>query len=268
MSHDNSQPSELTPPAVNHGHDLNSITKRLFHPHNRVTGIIISVCVLLYVLQVLTGVNPLSPTPENLMHWGANWVGNSLGQQPWRLFTALFLHIGILHLVFNMLALYFFGQVAERLFGKGYFLALFVLAGVGGNLLNSYLGWQTLLSGGSVPVSAGASGGIMGLGAALLLVAVFRIPIGEMRLNTKALAWLMGINIAFGFMMPGIDNAGHIGGAVTGAVLALGFIIGLKLPKHLATLICWGTVVAVVLGFYGGYASLHGQWLVMVQGLS
>lgn len=77
--------------------------------------------------------------------------------------TSLFLHIGFLHLLFNMFALYYFGQVAERMYGSVHLLLLFLLSGIGGNVLNNYLAWQGLnLMGYEPSVSAGASGGIMG----------------------------------------------------------------------------------------------------------
>lgn len=70
------------------------------------------------------------------------------------------------------------------------------------------------------PVSVGASGGIMGLGAFLLVLAALKTPIG-IQLNTRSLAMIMAINLLMGFAIDGIDNAGHIGGAVTGMVLGL-----------------------------------------------
>ena len=63
------------------------------------------------------------------------------------------------------------------------------------------------------PLAAGASGGIMGIGAALLVAAFFKMSVNGMVLNLKSLVIIMGINLVYGFAVPGIDNAGHIGGA-------------------------------------------------------
>jgi len=104
-----------------------------------------------------------------------------------------------------------------------------LLAAIGGNLLNSYVTWQSILDGTGQPgLSAGASGGIMGIGAALLIAALFKISVNGMVLNLKSLIFIMGINLVYGFAVPGIDNAGHIGGAITGLVIALAFAIGYR----------------------------------------
>ena len=68
----------------------------------------------------------------------------------------------------------------------------------------------------------------MGIGAALLIAALFKISVNGMVLNLKSLIFIMGINLVYGFAVPGIDNAGHIGGAITGLVIALAFAIGYR----------------------------------------
>ena len=68
----------------------------------------------------------------------------------------------------------------------------------------------------------------MGIGAALLIAALFKISVNGMVLNLKSLIIIMGINLVYGFAVPGIDNAGHIGGAVTGLVIALAFAIAYR----------------------------------------
>lgn len=89
--------------------------------------------------------------------------------------------------------------------------------------------WLSILDGTGQPgLSAGASGGIMGIGAALLVAALFKISVNNMVLNLKSLVLVMGINLVYGFAVPGIDNAGHIGGAITGAIMALGFGIAYR----------------------------------------
>ncbi len=193
-----------------------------------VTTVLLISFIGLFVIQLLTGVDANNPTTESLLHWGANALPYTMSEEPWRLVSSGFLHIGLMHLLFNGFAMYFFGQVAEPMFGSAKFLALFILSVVGGNLLNSYVTWQTILDGGQPGLSAGASGGIMGIGAALLIAALFKISVNGMVLNLKSLVLIMGINLVYGFAVPGIDNAGHIGGALTGLLIELGFAVSYR----------------------------------------
>ena len=194
-----------------------------------VTTLLLACFIGLFVMQIVTGVDANNPSTEALVKWGANALPLTMMDDPWRLASSAFLHIGLMHLLFNGFAMYFFGQIAEPMFGSAKFLALFLLAAVGGNLLNSYMTWQSILDGTGQPgLSAGASGGIMGIGAALLIAALFKISVNGMVLNLKSLIFIMGINLVYGFAVPGIDNAGHIGGAITGLVIALAFAIGYR----------------------------------------
>ena len=194
-----------------------------------VTTLLLASFIGLFVMQLVTGVDANNPSTEALVKWGANALPLTMMDDPWRLASSAFLHIGLMHLLFNGFAMYFFGQIAEPMFGSAKFLALFLLAAIGGNLLNSYVTWQSILDGTGQPgLSAGASGGIMGIGAALLIAALFKISVNGMVLNLKSLIFIMGINLVYGFAVPGIDNAGHIGGAITGLVIALAFAIGYR----------------------------------------
>jgi len=126
----------------------------------------------------------------------------------YRLFTAMFLHVNLLHIASNMLALFFVGPAVERVLGRWRFLALYMLSGLGGSVA-IYLFGDTRL-----PV-AGASGAIFGLfGACLVLVRKLGLD----------LPWLVGIiviNFVFTFSVADISKLGHIGGFVVGAVAAL-----------------------------------------------
>ncbi len=200
-----------------------------------VTTLLLMSFIVLYIVQVLSGVDANNPSTEALLNWGANALPYTMGDEPWRLVSSAFLHIGFMHLLFNGFAMYFFGQVAEPMFGSAKFLALFLLAAVGGNILNSYVTWQGILAETAQPgISAGASGGIMGIGAALLIATFFKMSINGMMLNLKSLIFIMGINLVYGFAVPGIDNAGHIGGAITGLVIALS--IGIVHKQRMAAL--------------------------------
>ena len=193
--------------------------------HYPITLALVVMCVGVFALQLFFGVNPTNPTNQSLIAWGANFLPFSLGEAPWRLVTSLFLHIGFMHLLFNMFALYYFGQVAERMFGAVNFLALFLLSGVGGNLLNNFLGLHSVMAGEPPIISAGASGGIMGIGMALLVTALTKTSFNNFALNFRSLLIVMAINLSYGFLVGGIDNAGHIGGAIVGCLLGWVYVM-------------------------------------------
>lgn len=187
-----------------------------------VTFVLLVMFVGYVALQLVFGVSIDSPSHTDLLRFGGNFLPKTLTDEPWRLLTAGFLHIGIMHLLFNGFAIYFFGQVAEPIFGKWRYVFLFLLSVVAGNLLSLYASWQGFLKGLPFAIGAGASGGIMGIGAALVAVSVSRHPVAS-SLNKKGLITVMALNLVMGFALPNIDNAAHIGGAICGGVLGLVF---------------------------------------------
>jgi membrane associated rhomboid family serine protease len=127
----------------------------------------------------------------------------------YRLFTSLFLHYDFLHIAFNMITLLIVGPAVEVMLGKSRFLTLYLVAGIGGNVL-SYL--IAPLNGGS----AGASGAIFGvMGAYVVLAVLRRKPMGPV-------VALIVINLVLGFS-GNIEWQAHVGGLLVGAVLALAF---------------------------------------------
>ncbi len=140
-----------------------------------------------------------------------------------RLLTSMFLHIGLIHLAFNSYALFIVGQDVERLYGSARFLLIYFLSGLGGSLASFVFG-----AGG---ISAGASGAIFGLiGASIAYFYLHRQTFGQRgQAQLRSLLMLAGINLVFGFTIPGINNLAHMGGLVFG--LALGWILA---PKYQA----------------------------------
>ncbi|WP_432481521.1 rhomboid family intramembrane serine protease [Moraxella sp. ZY200743] len=185
-----------------------------------ITLVLIVSFVVVACYQLLQGVGLDNPSSKDLIAFGANFLPLSLTYEPWRLVFSVFLHIGLIHLLFNGFAMYYFGMVVEQIVGRLQFLALFLLSAVGGNLLNLYITWQEVLADGRFGVSAGASGGIMGFGMFLLVLAITKTPTMFV-LNTKSLAIIMGLNFVMGLTIDGIDQAAHLGGACIGALFAL-----------------------------------------------
>jgi rhomboid protease GluP len=147
--------------------------------------------------------------------WGANFGPATQDGQWWRLFTAMFLHFGIVHLALNMWALWDVGRLVERVYGRVRFTVIYVFSGVVGNLLS-------LVVQGNHAVSGGASGAIFSLFGALL-VFLWR---ERQQVDRHEFRWLFGAASVFallilvmGRLIPGIDNAAHIGGLGAGALL-------------------------------------------------
>lgn len=152
-----------------------------------------------------------SRSTEVLIRFGAQTNPLPAGEL-WRLVTAMFLHIGILHLAFNMWALWLFGPLFERLAGSGRFLALYGASGLLGGAATAVLE--------SPPtVAAGASGAIFGLLGAFLVLGwrLRRSPQGQAWLRNALL--LIGINIALGISVPSIGLLAHLGGLAGGIVV-------------------------------------------------
>ena len=188
------------------------------------TLLLIGGFIAVFIVQILQGVNIDNPSNKDLLNYGANFLPLTLTDDYWRLVSSGFLHIGIIHLLLNGFAMYYFGQVTEIIIGRWHFLTLFILSVVGGNLLNLSIGLYQLTNGQYPAISAGASGGIMGIGMALLVISFSSLKTAKY-LNRRSLFIIMVINIMMGFAIPNIDNAGHIGGAVSGAILGLSFVL-------------------------------------------
>lgn len=169
-----------------------------------------------------------------------------LGSQPWRIVTGLFVHSSFFHILFNMWAVWIFGRMLENILGTWRFVALFFLAGLGGDLAVTLLSPLT-------PV-VGASGAIFGLFAAFFVIQ------RSLGYNAVQLLVIMGLNLIVGFL-PGtnISWQAHVGGIV------LGFITGFVFSKTrnvrqrgLQIGLLAGEAVVLLAGIGLGYAALLG----------
>ena len=185
---------------------------RVALPSRRVvmTWLIIAINVIVWLLMELNGGSENSDT---LIAFGAK-VNELIDQgQVWRLLTAMFLHIGIIHLAVNQYSLYAVGTLLERFMGATRFAILYVLAGLCGSLASYWFSPNA--------ISAGASGAIFGLLGALgiffLLHRRLFGPAGNRMLaNIVAVA---AINLVLGASFAGIDNFAHVGGLLGGVAL-------------------------------------------------
>lgn len=173
-----------------------------------VTYFMIATCILVYLGQMATA------TPEGndlFVLWGAKINSAIIAGQYWRLITPMWLHGSLLHLAFNMYALYIFGSNLERSYGHGRFLMLYMLSGFAGNVISFMMSPQA---------SVGSSTAIFGLIAAQGVFLYQNRKLirnaQSMLINTLTIA---GINLVLG-LSPGIDNWGHMGGLIGGLAFA------------------------------------------------
>ncbi|MFG2056210.1 rhomboid family intramembrane serine protease [Micromonospora sp. NPDC048930] len=192
-----------------------------------VTKTLIALNVLVMLLSIASarsgtavaggGLGGLLGGPTPLTDWGAvlgratlpdGTIGGVAEGQWYRLVAAMFLHYGVVHLLLNMWALWVLGRTLEAVLGPLRFLALYLIAGLGGNVA-AYLF--------SDPRSAtvGASTAIFGLFAAIFVI------MRRLGRDTSSIVPILVINLIFTFTVPGISAAGHLGGLVTGALMAL-----------------------------------------------
>ena len=181
------------------------------------TQAIVGINVLVFVSMVLSGVSPMAPTRLQLVMWGANFAPLSLGSQPWRMLTSNYVHIGIIHIFFNMWCLWNLGRLAESIFDRWTYLLVYTASGIAGSLVS--LWWHPQ------GIGAGASGAIFGLAGGLIAVLYLgKLPLAKEALKPTLRSLLMfaGYNLFFG-LVPGIDNAAHLGGLAAG--LGLGAVL-------------------------------------------
>lgn len=200
------------------------------NPLTRGTGpekmirLIIIVNAVMFGLSVLIDFNPrgfsaspfhfLSPSNLSLAVLGATGTRAIFGlHQWWTLVSASFLHGSLLHLLFNMIALYQIGPLVAREFGVNRMVIIYLLSGVLGFLVSVLAGvWSTI----------GASAAVCGLIGAMLYYGKHRGGTYGQAVYSQIGGWAIGIAV-FGFMVPGINNWGHGGGMAAGFLLAMVF---------------------------------------------
>ncbi len=153
--------------------------------------------------------------------------------QYWRLFTALFLHASVPHILFNMTSLFAVGTLAERLYGSGKFLAIYIGAGLIGSLCSFMF---AVLNGQMNELGVGASGAIFGVAGALVAVRFHGSDVIPERLRRRvssSMVPLVAVSLIFAYLTPHIDNAAHVGGLCGGILLSFVFPLPRQIPENL-----------------------------------
>lgn len=179
------------------------------NPRN-VTTTIIAINVVVFVLMMVTGGTRNSPIFEE----GAMWAFAVANGEYWRLLSSAFLHSGVMHIAFNMLALYMFGPAIEEVLGRAQYLSLYLTLAVGASV---WVYWLTPLNVSTV----GASGAVFGL---LGVILVFMVHAKQ---DVTGLLVLLGINAVIS-LQASISWQAHLGGFLTGALMAFVFV---KAPR-------------------------------------
>ena len=177
------------------------------------TVILVLINVLVFLAVELTGG---SDNTVHMLQCGAAYTPAVLEGEYYRLFTCMFLHFGVQHLLNNMLLLFVLGGRLERTMGKIKYLLIYILGGIGGNLLSFLMECKT----GEYAVSAGASGAIFAIMGAMIY-AVLRGRGRIEDLSTRQIIIMAVLSLYFGFTSSGVDNAAHVGGLLSGFLLAV-----------------------------------------------
>lgn len=201
-----------------------------------ITYTIIIICVIVFGLMYILGNGSMDE--GTLITFGANLGFLTKNGEYFRLLTCAFLHIGIVHLLFNMYALYVIGPQVESFFGKFKFTLIYLLSAISASTLS-------LIFNDNV-ISAGASGAIFGLlGALLYFGYYYRVYLGNV-LKSQIVPIIL-INLVFGFVVSGVDNAAHIGGLIGGVLTSMA--LGVPDKNNKADRINGFIVLAIYFGF-------------------
>jgi rhomboid protease GluP len=249
--------------------------------------LLIAINGLVFIVMAAHHVSIFRPLVDQLMYWGADNAGAVLiGGQWWRIVSAMFVHVGFLHIALNMWCLWNLGLLAEPLMGSAGVLAVYILTGAAGNLLSTCVNWfwynqdwvkyhaewmshraagMALDPTAVFPVGAGASGAVFGIaGALIILLKSHRLPVPPLELHKlrRSVIYFAVINLVIGFSISvgsraigsglQIDNMAHLGGFTCGLLFAAPMVPRLGSPRDLflfRSRVAVGMVVGVLVLF-------------------
>ena len=210
-----------------------------------ITHILFGINAAVFVYMAMLGISVTNPTSQDLLNSGADSGTLVLAGQWWRLFTSMFVHVGILHFALNMWCLWDLGALAEKLYGKWTFLGIYILTGIAGSIAS--IAWRP------IGVSAGASGAIFGIAGALIAgfkLGEFAMPRAMVQASLRSVIAFAGYNLVLGSVSARTDNAAHIGGLVAG--LLCGALIAVLAAGEDAAMRRFTLLAVVALALAGG----------------
>jgi rhomboid protease GluP len=266
---DSGAPPEVLPPGPGYGPPPPVRRRRPTWAVAPATYLLLGINIAVFLLMTLSKINPINPDTDQLMRWGAN-NGYSvlyLGEW-WRIVTAMFVHVGIIHLATNMWCLWNLGLLAEPLMGSIGVIAVYLLTGAAGNLLSTLMSLIEFHKLGAFPAGAGASGAVFGIaGALIVLLKSKRLPVPpeEVKKLRRSVIYFAVINLVIGGGISigtdvigrgiHIDNYAHLGGVGCGLLFALPMVPRLGAPRtlfdrRLRIAVGMTVVLLVLFGFF------------------
>jgi rhomboid protease GluP len=228
------------------------------------TYALIGINVAVFLLMTLNHISIINPDPDQLLNWGADQAGKVLVDgEWWRLFTAMFVHVGIVHLGMNMWCLWNLGLLAEPLMGSFGVIAVYLLTGTAGNMLS--IAHNVILpvhdNGYTIdPVGAGASGAVFGIAGALIVLLKsprLPVPIDELKKLRRSVITFAAINLVIPFAVNygaeaihaglQIDYMAHVGGCACGLLFAAPMVPRIGSPRSVFS-VRLRTAIGIVLG--------------------
>jgi len=179
-----------------------------------VTVLLILINTLIFLVVEFTGG---SENGQHMLECGAVYAPLILEQGQWyRMFSSMFLHFGAPHLINNMLVLFVLGQRLEPVTGKIKFFLIYIFGGLGGNMLSLFFDMYA----GNASLSAGASGAVFAvMGGMIYVIIRHRGRVAD--LTVRQMLIMAAFSLYFGFASEGVDNVAHIGGLLSGFLIAV-----------------------------------------------
>jgi len=246
------------------------------------TYVLVGINCLVYLAMLTHHVSASNPNLDQLMYWGADNAGSVLIQgQWWRIVTAMFVHVGWIHLATNMWCLWNLGLLAEPLMGSKGVLSVYILTGAAGNLLSTFVNWSKYYPEwiathnlAAFPAGAGASGAVFGIaGALIVLLKSQRLPVPPLELHKlrKSVIYFAAINLVIGFTISlgvvvkhtgvSIDNMAHLGGFSCGLLFAAPMVPRFGSPRPL-----FASRLRIAVGMAVGLLALFAFFLAQLPG--
>jgi len=210
-----------------------------------ITYILLALTIGMFVLEFILGG---STNTFTLIMLGAKVNELIIAGQWWRLITPMFLHIGLAHFLFNALILYFLGRQLEEIFGHSRFLLIYLASGILGNAFSFAL---------NTSISAGASTALFGMFMSTIVLSRLYPNRPQIAALSSNFMILIIINVVFGLLSTGVDNAGHIGGLIGGYLISYAvsapYVQTAINPKRKRLLYLTVFIIILILALFLGY---------------